>query len=459
MKKLYICNRFLGKNWGLKPKITSWAYSSIVRPSALHGSLTWANSLLKKTYKAKLLRIDNKALKLISRTFNSTPSYVLYTLLNIAPLDYKVLESAILTLYRLSASSDFTYSDHLKPVQNLITEFNLPNPGNLDIMPTSTNFHRSYSILIDHDIFDNFNSPSLYELTPPTTFNIFTDGSKSPSHTSASFIIYNNLSKSTTCKILLHTHNSIFQAEASAILHALEHIKNKCVTEFITSAINLNIHCDSQAVLNSLNSPSTNSFTIFKCKSILEYFKFCTVKFYWIPGHKGYRGNEEADFIARTPPADLHDIPDILYITSFIDPPLSYVKQKLKITRKIFLKRHINSADSTNLLKKYTHLISNDKLLSKLSKYYSSTNIRILAQCVSGIAPLNYFLSKFVTTINPTCSFCQLEYETNYHFLCICPRFSEIRMEHLGHRILNLKTLYSNSISQLLKYIIETNRF
>ena len=62
-------------------------------------------------------------------------------------------------------------------------------------------------------------------------------------------------------------------------------------------------------------------------------------------------------------------------------------------------------------------------------------------------------------SVNPVCSFCSLEFETNYHFLCICPHYSELRMTLLGHRILNLRLLYDFSVSQLLQFILASNRF
>ena len=40
-KAFYACNRLHGKKWGLKPTITRWVYTAIVRPILLYVVMVW----------------------------------------------------------------------------------------------------------------------------------------------------------------------------------------------------------------------------------------------------------------------------------------------------------------------------------------------------------------------------------------------------------------------------------
>ena len=87
------------------------------------------------------------------------------------------------------------------------------------------------------------------------------------------------------------------------------------------------------------------------------------------------------------------------------------------------------------------------------------TSLRLLSQCISGHAPLNYFLSKIDPSVSPLCQFCGLEEETNVHFICKCPHFDRVRLKTTGMIHLSILSLQKIDISKIMAYILNSDRF
>ncbi|XP_055915320.1 uncharacterized protein LOC129948370 [Eupeodes corollae] len=117
---------------------------------------------------------------------------------------------------------------------------------------------------------------------------IFTDGSKSLSHTSFAVTSENGF-------ILrigsLPESTSIFTAEAFAILHALK-ITMENSGKFI-------ICSDSISVLRAINNPNNNTDLISSIRNKIAMMPK-KIKLMWTPGHVNIRGNEEADKAANS---------------------------------------------------------------------------------------------------------------------------------------------------------------
>ncbi|XP_023223857.1 uncharacterized protein LOC111625059 [Centruroides sculpturatus] len=129
-------------------------------------------------------------------------------------------------------------------------------------------------------------------------WNIFTDGSKSSIGTGAAFIIYN--SNLTYIKhqeyFRLHPYCSINQAELWAMLRALVHVTAN--QKKYNGSISINT--DSKYVLNILNYKGKITFNGARMNHLAQNLnKRRNITFYWVPGHTGIRGNEEADKLAK----------------------------------------------------------------------------------------------------------------------------------------------------------------
>ena len=124
----------------------------------------------------------------------NTNSRVIYTHTHMPYLDFFILQSSVLSLYRLAASPRFVITNSLSYLVDHLQSLHLPNPGNIDLFPATTNIYRAYSVIINHDTpIETFNHTNLYFDIPPRTVNIFTDGSKIHNTTSAGYIIYSSV--------------------------------------------------------------------------------------------------------------------------------------------------------------------------------------------------------------------------------------------------------------------------
>ncbi|KAI5739072.1 hypothetical protein M8J77_014598 [Diaphorina citri] len=93
----------------------------------------------------------------------------------------------------------------------------------------------------------------------------------------------------------LGTLTTVYQAELFAILMGARHTldlgwRGRQITFF----------SDSQAALNTLKSPKVSSKLAWECiENLSELAIQNKVNLEWIPGHRGFDGNESADLLAR----------------------------------------------------------------------------------------------------------------------------------------------------------------
>lgn len=83
---LWVCNKALGKTWGLRPNMVNWIYSAIVRPKISYASLVWWPKTNEVTAQKKLAKLQRLACISMTGAMKSTPSVALDALLNILPL-------------------------------------------------------------------------------------------------------------------------------------------------------------------------------------------------------------------------------------------------------------------------------------------------------------------------------------------------------------------------------------
>ena len=64
---LWTCKNFVGRSWGMSPKMMHWMYNAIiVRPMLTYAPLIWFKEAAKKTYSLKLQRLQRLACLLIT---------------------------------------------------------------------------------------------------------------------------------------------------------------------------------------------------------------------------------------------------------------------------------------------------------------------------------------------------------------------------------------------------------
>ena len=119
--------------------------------------------------------------------------------------------------------------------------------------------------------------------------SVFTDGSKTEQNVSAAAII-----NFETIKTNLPKHASIFTAEATAILTAIEYIQSKALRKCV-------IFSDSLSCLKSIGNMQLSNNIIL---DIIEKTHYLTsvgteIVFCWVPSHIGIIGNTKADKAAK----------------------------------------------------------------------------------------------------------------------------------------------------------------
>ena len=140
-----------------------------------------------------------------------------------------------------------------------------------------------------------------YPLFSEHEFIFYTDGSKSDYGTGCSVIAIEPMSHNVKAnKFKLRKDNSIFQAEAFAILQVLVYLLTIPIMKLSTK--NVLIFTDSQSVLKSLQDcyhESSMIQNILLLHQLIYKITNTTISLKWCPGHKDILGNELADFFAK----------------------------------------------------------------------------------------------------------------------------------------------------------------
>ncbi|XP_063373833.1 uncharacterized protein LOC134661622 [Cydia amplana] len=244
----------------------------------------------------------------------------------------------------------------------------------------------------------------------------------------------------------INKYASIFTAEATAILFALKHIKEKNQLDQ-----NWIIVSDSMSVLKSLSSSKINAninYLIFAIKELWWELSLTDtdVKFVWVPSHIGVLGNENADFLART-------------IVNMSDPStgtdiISSLKKRMignwgkhwYCCTEIENKAHAYSlldvpVNSTPWFCKFKNIVHR--------KFYTTiTRMRIGHYC------LNFHLHRKNIVPSPYCDRCQMqEAQSLDHIIFDCPSFGIQRLM-LMDELLNIygaPNLIPSTVTDLLK--------
>lgn len=293
--------RATSPTWGLSPDLVKRIYLQIVEPTIMYGIEIWHRALRFKYVRRMLLKIQRCFALRAAKAYRTTSLNASLPLAGFVPIDLRLEETAALaSLKRGKSVAAIATEDSY---QGRVDYYTLPHPSQRRILEYG-------SVHTDDDAQTEASSADCV---------IYTDGSKIDGKVGASFIATLASGINHEAKLPLGPACSVFQAELTAILHALRWTQGQMpqVTK---------IFSDSKSALEAIKDRNNVNPIVCEIRSIVDAItrQQRTVHLYWVKAHIGISGNEAADALAKEA---AHDEEQDKVWAAF---PLSYAKRILK---------------------------------------------------------------------------------------------------------------------------------
>jgi ribonuclease HI len=447
-------------------------YKTVVLPVLTFGAEVWYTGRRQKTLVETLSRAQNEGLRWILGAFRTAPSSALHHLSSILPIPHllqQISSRAAIRIHTLPTSSQI--HPRLPQSWNLQSpEPPVPLPPPLYTTPQSppTIIHHLASLtspqsertfpfhtppwLRGHPWGDRLtviSPPSQSSKTDvdnytrdlkshldnlgrkPEALTIFTDGSKRRSNgrrrTGAGFVAYSRSTEVRAGRWGLGKHADNYDAEmlalAGASAFAAEWHRQKPHTNLVTFLT------DNQAatrtIVDTAEHPAQLASIIFRkhIDSIMQADAHIRVEIRWIPGHKGFAGNERADSIAK---AAVNDAP-VLHST------ITWAREKAKQRALKSWRNEWTSLPHTNQsATALRHSLPSLRLSQSLRGLDGPRDVQSrVIQTITGHGHIGDYYARFVPAENPSCP-CGEPLQTREHVLADCELHNASR--HILHK-------------------------
>ncbi|CAK1577941.1 unnamed protein product [Parnassius mnemosyne] len=411
-------------HWGLHSDIVKTIYIAVVEPTILYAANVWAMTVKKEYMKKRLERITRMfAIKICKghRTVSFTSSVILA---GIFPLDLRAMER--LSLYEIKQGKPL---DQLpgRDIEKSISPFCLPHPAERCRM--------------SFELISSLDQEQAIDCLKP---RLYTDGSKLEGKVGGAVSVWKDGSEIRKSTFRLESYCSVYQAELTAILKALDMM---CKFGELKKGIILS---DSRSALECLTDSSSLHPLAAEIRERIRSLvnKNGEVKFYWIKAHIGIPGNERADELAKKAALSNKQAP------VYDKCPLSFAKRLTRDSTCVKWQQRYSEAATGAVTKNF---FPDVREAHKTLKQIRMDNIK--AQLLTGHGGFKAYLFKFKLAQSPSCV-CSNEIEEKIeHLLIDCPRFTIQRMEcehkmGIAINITNLKYVINNDDCRIhfLKY-------
>lgn len=262
--------RVRGATWGVPPEMIKTWYVVLVQSRLTYCIPAWYPCI--NIHGRRSLSSCQRAFLLkILPAYRSVSTEALNVITGVPPIN--ILAQTLCDKYNFNKGTFSVYKEN-----EYISNYDI-DAKNCKYMINPIDFPSN--ILLDDLIFTDNN-----------TLNVYTDGSKNDIGTGYAFAVFKNYSCIYKHLTKLRYFNSVYQAEALAILEAIRWIidNNYCKA---------NIFTDSKSVIDSLRNLVPNSNIISEIHNILSKNRGVSISVNWIKAHVGNPGNEFADTIAK----------------------------------------------------------------------------------------------------------------------------------------------------------------
>lgn len=283
------------KYWGVSPDHLYLWYRAVIEPKILYAAEIWSPRLTSHG-RRRLNTIQRTCLLKIIKSYKSISTAALYTLTGVPPIYLsarartKKFQLEYVGETQLVQDHSLTPSDFERSASRHETD--------------STTYPDNISVWISDS-----GDPMI--ANPPGGLTLYTDGSSSEDGVGYGFYS-EDASLLSINMYKLRPENSVFQAEASAILAALRSAEDKGYSNIV-------VNSDSRSVIMAL----LNLFP--KSPIALEILGVCgdalhssKITFNWVKAHTGHTGNELADLAARSAPSLVETVQSLPFSPSHL---------------------------------------------------------------------------------------------------------------------------------------------
>lgn len=437
-------NAVARRRFGLPGKTHKFIYQRAIIPLITYGAIVWGYAIDQNENTKMLTRVNRIASLGCTGLLRTTATSTVQVIAGLKPLVNRLYEIIGMSFFNIESNPDLRdrlhwdyYNEvhletttHKSPIHYAsccacITTAGLTQkrrPGDRDHPAINK---RPTTVIQDREKAIQSASVSM-----PGTIKIYTDASKQgESKVGCAAVmeidgIFRNIASDS-----LHKYESVFRGELWAMHIALNYLYSNLGS---LKHQQVTIFSDSKSSLQALNNSRSLESDIFSIQKQAQFIaeKGIHIKFQWVPGHEGVKGNELADELAKQA------------TEVELDETITNKMTKCRLRRGLIKETITEWQKQWDISKDGRHTYS---LFSKVSEdiaFETYDNIRRhdktnLRRALAGHFPCRSYLNRFHLDQTDECRLCAKESETIEHVILNCPSQLERKVNFFRMKGLN----------------------